>query len=219
VRQFGFFLLPAIFVSCSCAYADVVAGDLGPGNTFTSGTGNAWATGGPGNSENAVSFVVPTGQDYILDQILVADNWFSGSSSLNVGIYSGSDPNTASLLESFDIPTSATPQFASTLFTLTSVLRPTLISGNSYVIEETIGDCAGMASCGTTWGWQFNDLTPQQTGYFSEFPGGSWFTETGVTPAFEVTGSAVPEPRFTLLLAAAGAFLSLSHLRKKLVRG
>jgi hypothetical protein len=218
VRQLSLFLIPAIFASISCAYADVIAGDLGPGNTFQTGTGNSWATGGSGNSGNAVSFVVPTGQNYFLDQILVADNWFNGSSSLDVGIYSGSDPNTASLLESFSIPTSATPQFASTLFTLTSVLQPVLTGGSTYAIEETIGDCAGMASCGTTWGWQYNDLTPQQTGYFSEFPGGSWFTESGITPAFEVTGTAVPEPTFSLLLAAAGTLLGFQHLRKKLAR-
>jgi hypothetical protein len=221
VRHFSL-LLTAVLASFSCAHADVIAGDLGPGDSFQTGSGNAWATGGPDNSENAVSFVVPTGQNYILDQILVADNWFSGGSSLTVGIYSGADPNTAPLLESFSIPANTTPAGTGVLFTLPSVTTPTLVGGRSYLIEESIGDCAAMPSCGTTWGWQWNNLTPAQTGYFSLFPGGSWFPETGITPAFEVTGtpvtSAVPEPGFIRLLAAAGALLGLSHLRKKPVR-
>ena len=175
------------------AGAIVVASDLGAGNSFQTGTSNSWATGDGSNSANAVSFVVPSG-NYQLSQILVADNWYGGAGSLVVGIYSGSTPNSASLLESFTIPTSATTQFASTLFTLTSVLQPVLLGGQSYLIEESIPTCGVASSCSNTWGWQWNDQS--QNGFFSDFAGGAWITQTSVTPAFAVSATPVPEPNY-----------------------
>jgi hypothetical protein len=200
-------LVLVLITVCACADAATIAGNLGPGNTFQTGTSNSWATGDGGNSGNAVAFMVPAMSNYRLDQILVADNWFGGSSSLDVGLYMGSDPNTAILIESFSIPTSATSQFASTLFTLPSLLQPVLLAGNTYFIEETIPDCGTSSSCATTWGWQWNDLTPPQTGFYSEFGGASWFLETDVTPAYAVNATAVPEPASLLLLTVAVGLL------------
>jgi hypothetical protein len=91
---------------------------------------------------------------------LVADNWFVGNSPLTVSISVGSDPNTATLLESFTISTSDAIQFASELFTVTPSLQPLLMGGQSYIIEESIAACGVASSCDTTWGWQWSNLMP-----------------------------------------------------------
>ena len=96
-------------------------------------------------------------------------------------------------------------------------------------IKDVFVDGSGIAyvtgSAGATqatWGWQQNNESPTaQTGYFSEFAGGSWFAETGTTPAFTVSGTpyvppapGVPEPRsYALLLAAA--FMGILILRRR----
>jgi hypothetical protein len=226
MRGWQLFLIPLVLLALPCAYADVVvAGDLGSGDSFQTGTADSWATGGSTNSSIAVSFTVPIGVDYTLDQILVADDLLSGTNSLNVlGLYEGSDPSQATLLESFTIPTSSTTKDTPTLFTLDSLSHPQLTGGKTYLIEETILGCAGLSSCGTTWDWQWNDLAPPQTGYFSKVGGGLWVVKTGITPAFQVNGTlvngnAAPEPRYTLLLAAAGALLlGLQLFSRKLRR-
>jgi hypothetical protein len=201
--------------SLTCLHAGpvTISGDLGAGNTFQTGTGNSWANGDGTNSANAVSFTVPAGQEYLLSQLLVADNWFAGSDPLAVGIYSGSNPNSATLLESFTIPTSATTQFASTLFTLNSVVRPLLIGGNSYLVEESIPACGTAATCADIWGWQWNNQS--QNGYFADTAGGTWFPENGfVTPAFAVLGTAVPEPSYGGALFMLASLAVLTRIRK-----
>ena len=208
-------LIPAILGCCMCANGDTIASDLGPGNTFQIGTGNSWANGDGSNSSNAVFFTVAAGKSYTLDKIMVADNWFAGTDSLNVGLYSGADPNTATLLESFTIPTSATTQFASVLFTLPSSLHPLLIGGNTYLVEESIAACGTASSCATTWGWQWNNLTPAQTGFDARFGGNPWFAEPGITPAYAVTGTPTPEPGYLMLLVVASGLLGFFHWRKQ----
>jgi hypothetical protein len=198
MRRISGILVASIFGFSLSVYADTISSNLGAG--FQTGTVNSWANGDGSNSANAVVFVVPSGQNYLLTQILVADNWFAGSSPLTVSISAGSDPNIATLLESFTIPTSGVIQFASELFTITPSLQPLLMGGQSYIIEESIGDCGVASSCDTTWGWQWNNLMPPQTGFFARFDAGSWFAETGIiTPAYAVLGSPVPKPSSLLL--------------------
>jgi hypothetical protein len=205
----------AVVGTSMCASADVIAGDLGPGGTFGS---VGYTVGSAGNVGLAVVFTVPSGPGYKLDQILVADHWLSGfgSSALTVGLYSGSNPNSTTLLQSFTIPAST---HATKLYTLNSSLHPLLLAGNSYTLEETIGDCTGMSSCGTVWGWQFNNQL--QTGYYEETGGGSWSLENSpgdITPAFAVTGAvpgAVPEPRFTPFLALSAMLIGFLQLRRR----
>jgi hypothetical protein len=196
---------------------------------YTTGTGDAWATGGSGESGNAVGFTDPSGtSSYSLTQIQVADNFSSQDpnggafNDLIVGLWvSSTDLNSATELESWIVTTNAmgTPE----LFTLTPgtsttpTVTPTIAPGENYFITETVPeDGANTAE----WGWQWNNLATQELGYFSEFAGGSWFAETGPTPAFTVSGnlippSTVPEPRsYAALLGAAFAGILILRRRR-----
>jgi hypothetical protein len=192
----------------------LLAGNLGPGNSYQTGTGNSWADGGPDNTSNAVSFTTTSGQDFTLDSIQFADNWFVGIDTLHIGFLQGSDLNSAMLLESFTV--SAPTMFNSYLYTVNSVSNPLILAGNTYFITQFVTDPSGA----TTWGWQVNDQG--QTGYFAQIGTAGWFAETGDTPAFAVYGSPVapppvPEPS-SIVLFGTGLASAAVQLRRRLKR-
>ena len=192
----------------------VIAGNLGSGGTFQTGTGTAWATGpnappcngGPCDPANAVGFTVPIGgPHYALTQFKFAANWSSGTNSVTVGLYMFRGPNTTAsinsatqvvnpqttVLESFTF--SAATQGVAQLFTQTLNQPILLIPGNTYFLEMT------ESNAGTDWGWQWNDTG--HNGYYAEFlPCGGvspcWFAETATTPAFEADGITINTPVF-----------------------
>ena len=199
---------------------------------YTTDTGEAWATGGSGESGNAVGFTDPSGtSSYALTQIQVADNFFTADpdggtfNNLLVGLWSSptdlNDP-AATELESWVITPSLPPSQTAELFTLTPgtsttpTVTPTIAPGENYFITELVPDDGANTA---VWGWQQNNLPTQELGYFSEFSGGAWFTETGATPAFTVSGdlippSTVPEPpSYAALLGAA--FVGILILRRR----
>lgn len=191
-------------------------------------TGDAWGTGGGADSENAVGFTSPFSTPYLLSQILVPDNFAQNSTDggvyndLNVGIWvnTTNNLNGATELQSWSISPSGSAPQSPQLYTLTSATTTLINPGDFYFVTESVLADPG----GTTaeWGWQQNNLSPVEDGYYSYFPGpdASWFEETGATPAFEVTGnpyvaSTVPEPRaYAFLLAAVFATLLTFRLRK-----
>lgn len=192
----------------------LLAGNLGPGNSYQTGTGNSWANGGTGDSSNAVSFTNTTGQAFTLTSIQFADNWFEGNDTLNIEFLEGSDLNSATLLESFSV--SAGTMFDQDLYTVTSVTNPLILPGETYYIAQSVPDSLG----DTTWGWQYNNTG--ETGYFSQTGSDPWFAETGDTPAFAVYASpavstpTIPEPSSFLLLGTGLA--AVTHLRRKFNR-
>jgi hypothetical protein len=227
----------------------IIATDFGPGNTYDSSTGHSWTTGATGDSGNAVGFVDPFALSYSLTQIQVADNFFESATddgidptldNLNVGLWASptdlNDPG-ATELESWSVSTSdfATPE----IFTLTPGssttpgFTPDINPGVNYFITETVPSDPGGPADNAVWGWQWNSLTPLQTGFYSEFSGGSWFPEietvaeaaldgsqAAITPAFSVSGdpilaSPVPEPRGYAALLAAGFLGILMALKRR----
>ena len=196
----------------------LLVSNFGPGNTYDTDTGDAWGTGGDGQSGNAVGFVDPFSSSYALSQLMVADNFFTASTDggiydlLNVGFWASStdDLNSATEEESWTISTGVMQ--TAELFTLNSVLNPSITPSGFYFITETVIPDPSPGATQATWGWQWNDLTPPQTGYDSEFSGGSWFAETGTTPVFSVSGNLVttPEPRSSaalFIVAMAGIWM------------
>ena len=212
-----------VAAAASVTQAQVVATNFGPGSSYQTGTGNAWATGhgvtnaGVG-SENAVSFVYGLADARLLDNFRFAAHWFNlGENELHVQFYEGADLNAATLLESFTF-TAPTP-FDDHVFMATSLARPLLQPGQTYWIVHTVDDLLG-----TGWGWQRNDQGA--LGYHARFTDfnsvpptvGTWVPTNGETPVFDVTvaaaPAAVPEPATLGLVALGGLALALTRRRR-----
>jgi hypothetical protein len=198
--------------------------NFAPANTSDTSTGDSCAPGGGGDSGNAVGFTDPFSSSYTLSQILVADNFSSASTDggiyddLNVGFWQSTtnDLNSATELETWSISTSTVGPPA--IYTLTSVLNPVINPTDYYFITENITPDPTVGAATAEWGWQWNSLSPVQTGYYSNFAGGSWFAEGGTTPVFSVSGNAVtagvPEPRSLALLAAGFVGILIVRARR-----
>jgi protocatechuate 3,4-dioxygenase beta subunit len=170
-----------VAVGTSSTRTNVLSSNLGLGDSFQTSTAAAWTTGGASKLSNAVAFTVPGSQTYRLAQFRFAADWLSGTNSAHVGLYAGSDLNTATLLESFTF--SASAQATAELFTAVSTVRPLLLPGNTYFISLSVDGPS------TTWGWRWNDQG--MTGYLARSGAGAWVAASAVTPAFDV--SATPE--------------------------
>jgi hypothetical protein len=201
----------------------VLVTNFGPGDSYDTSSGDAWATGGSGESGNAVEFQNPFSSSYLLTSIQVADGFSSADpdgaafNDLNVGIWQSTTDNLndATELQSWSVaaPSAGSP---SQVYSLTSA-SPTIINPSDYyfITETLTPDGSNTAE----WGWNVNNLTPTETGYLSEFAGGRWFSETGDTPVFSVSGtvippSGVPEPRSYAAILGAG-LLGLLVLRRR----
>jgi hypothetical protein len=177
--------------------ATTLFSNFGPGDSYQSSTGTAWAMGNSDDASNAVSFVYSGAAPVELGQFRFAANWFSGTNILNVGFWGGStDLNSATLLESFTFSANAfrVPQ----IFTAVSKVRPVLLPGKTYFITQSVPDAPN-----TVWGWQWNDQG--QNGFLARFGTGFWFAETVVTPVFDISGPAATFPLSTITYYVRGA--------------
>jgi|GEM_PF-5961041 len=176
----------------------VIVSNSGPGDTYQTSTGTAFAVGATpiGFENRGVSFVVPGSTNFLLSDFRFAANWFVGTNgTLSAALYGGStDLNTATLLASFG-PFTANAQFTPQIFTATATSNVLLAAGSTYFIVLSA------TNDGTTgWGWQFNSIG--QTGdEWRQLNGSSWTENTmATTPVFEVSANPVPEPGSILLL-------------------
>jgi hypothetical protein len=177
--------------------ATTLFSNFGPGDSYQSSTGTAWAMGNNEDASNAVSFVYSGATPVELGQFRFAANWFSGTNIVNVGFWGGStDLNSATLLESFTFSANAfrVPQ----IFRAVSSVRPVLLPGNTYFITLSVPDAPG-----TVWGWQWNNQS--QNGFLARFGTGSWFAESVVTPVFDVSGPLAAIPLSTISYYVRGA--------------
>jgi hypothetical protein len=220
VRLLGLCAAAALLGLCvPVAFAGpvLIAGNLG--NGYQSGTANSWATGGSGSSysENAVGFTVASGESFDLDYIQYVTNWFSGSGSLTIGLYSGVPGGVSTELTSWILPQAASPTQGAAVEWSSYPSGVLLTSGNYFIELST--------TVGTVWGWQWNNEMPADTAnWYSNFPNSGspgWFSEAGnITPAFDVYGtpvSSTPEPApFVLLLSGFVGILGVAARRWKL---
>ena len=198
----------------------ILVSNFGLGNTYDTDIADSWAIGSSFYLGNAVGFTNPFSISYTLSQITVADNLFSPSADggifdlMNVGFWQSAtnDLNAATPLESWSVSTTdfETPE----IFTLNSVLQPVIDPSDFYFITQTINPEPN-ANNNAEWGWQWNNLNPVQTGYYSAFNGGSWFAGSGSSPVFSVSGDPVntPEPGSFALLGGAVIGLALFKAR------
>lgn len=184
---------------------------------------SSWLVGSDTNTEIGVGFTNPFSSPYTLSQIQVADDFYSASNdggmydNLNVGLWqSSSDLNSATELESWSV--SVSPPLTAEILTLDSTLMPVINPTDFYFITESVTSDPTPPTA--EYGWQQNNLSPVQDGYYALLGTGSWVSEAdGATPAFSVSGnlvspSAVPEPRGYAILLAAG-FAGFLLLRRR----
>jgi hypothetical protein len=205
--------------------------------SFDPATGDAWAVGGSGDAELAVGFQNPFAVSYLLTQIQVADNFSvadpnAALNNLNVGLWQSAtnDINSAVELQSWSIAAPGSAPSPAQIYTLNSVAATILAPADFYFVTESVTpDGANTAE----WGWQENNLTPFQIGFYSGTFGtpGSWtFSNTPCTnspcsaandpnasgtPAYSVSGNAVtaPEPNTMAMLGIAVLILVARKLR------
>lgn len=192
-------ILPACALLLSLAQfanADIVYTTFGSGNSYdtTGGVVISGTNNGAGYFAQANQFA-PTGT-YTLDSVSVPIFGQDGISILIAADASGKPGTTVENLGSI------TPGNTLSINTINSSSRPLLTAGLNYwlILEPTD------PGSGIDGGWSFS--TPSTPpGERKTSPTGSWVTSPFGGEAFEIDGTAVPEPSsfFLLGLAAVGA--------------
>lgn len=145
------------------------------------------------NLEWAMGFTVPSGTDFLFTGFVVPMT-FAGTTTtvdFTLATDAGGAPGTA--LETVGIVLSN----GTAVYAGTSSLEPTLIGGDNYWLEAEISP----SDLGTDASWNTAD------GIFSGLALGptadrdpplptNWFVETTTQAAFEIDGTAIPEPRY-----------------------
>jgi hypothetical protein len=221
-------LLAGLRMSAATIFASTFSA-LNP--SYDPSSGDAWAVGSSGQTELAVGFQNSFAGLYMLGQIQIADNFSIADpnastnpalNNLNVGIWQSAtnDINSAVEVQSWTIVAPGSAGSPAQIFTLNSAFATVIDPANFYFITESVTpDGANTAE----WGWQENNLTPFQIGYFGGTFGapGSWSLQNtpcantpcsaatdpaaSGTPAFSASGNQVttPEPNTIAMLGAA----------------
>jgi hypothetical protein len=199
--RIGFRLSLLLTLIAGSMMADTIFSTFGPGDSFAPAPSSYDVGGGAFNSnieDQQASSFVPMGS-FFLDSIRVAAYFVEGSNQLTVYLASGpTEPG--SPFESFSASDlSTTP----TILTFDSSLHPLLEDGTRYWVVLTKADLAGGAE---EWSVTTEDLFGRSNQLFQN---GLWNSKPdNVAPAFDVSGTPVPESgSIVLLLTAIGALV------------
>ena len=210
-RQFASAVVVCLSIAAPMQAQTVVAGNLGPGNSFLHGAANSWRTGydgtltPPTQFDNAVSFVYNGSQSATVQYFSWAVNYYSGTDGISASWFVGPNVSSASFMGVSGAWPASLMTSGQEAFLQTGggglVLQPL----QTYWIEFSLP----VPSQGI-WGVQTNDQG--QTGYWSRGwdvtdPNNpvdmGWMQQTGATPAFNVVITSTPEPA-SLALSATG---------------
>ena len=213
----------------------VLATDFGSGFIpYNNNIYDAVTAGTSQNAEVAVGFIDPSASSaYSLTEILLP-GYYGGPfdyADLSVGFWESATANLNDAIEleswnvtvGYDFIDQPLLYGVSPATSNTPTVTPMINPGNYYFITES-GSSQNEVWWGSNvaiFGWQVNNLTTPQTGFYAGTLGvdGSWVAADGITPAFEVSGdlisSATPEPHsYAILCAALIGILILRRRRK-----
>ena len=175
------------------AAADIVYTAFGPGNSYntTEGVTISGTNAGAGYFAQANEFA-PTAT-YSLDSVSVP---IFGQGAISILIAADASGKPGTTVENLG---SITPGFTVSINTINSTARPLLTAGTNYWLILQPTD----PSSGIDGGWSFSSpSTPP--GERRTSPTGDWLTSPFGGEAFEIDGTAVPEPCSLVLVGLAG---------------
>lgn len=201
----GFFVAVCLLVLAlsTPANGDVVYSTFGSGQSHLA---FGYAVGTPSGGqpeENATPFMPSS--NYTLDLINFAAYYISGLNHLTVNLAADVSGVPGTILESWSVDIDGSPA----IYTVTSSVHPLLGDSNKYWVWLTANDLTN-----SDLAWNLNDQG--HTGEFAFRIGyqPNWITVTDSLPAFDVTGTPVPEPS-TILLLVSGLIGLAVYGRKK----
>jgi hypothetical protein len=145
------------------------------------------------NLQWAMGFTVPAGSDYLFTGFIVPMTFSGTTTTVDFTLASDAGGAPGSALETIDVTLSN----GTAVYTGDSILDPTLIAGASYWLEAAISpsdlgtDASWNASAGIFSGLALGPTADRDP----PFPT-NWSVSTGTQAAFEIDGTAVPEPRY-----------------------
>jgi hypothetical protein len=192
------------------ARAGVIFSSFGPGDSHE--THNTYVESGPntflGINRSAFSFGVGGATDFLFDGARLALAKFNGTNEITLRLYADAGGHPGAVLESISLSNQLTPAPGSVV-TFASSSRPLLEHGQTYWVLP-------LASTDTFVGWLFNDqklIGPEAISHDLE-PTTWVINASEALPAFDVSGSPVPEPA-SLALLGLGACGLLAFVRRR----
>jgi hypothetical protein len=179
-------------------HASIVATTFGSGMSYNTGEGVTISGTGNGAGYFAQANTFTPSGNWTLDSVSVP---ILGQNGLSMEILIAADNGTGHPGTIVEDLGSLTPNFQVSIMTINSTARPLLTSGTAYWLilqpSNSSSDIVG--------GWNFSSpATPP--GERRTSPTGSWTTSPFQGEAYQINGTAVPEPSSILLVGLGAAF-------------
>ena len=170
----------------------------------------------PQDIQWAMGFSVPAGPDFVFTGFVVPMTFSGSTASVDFTLASDSSGAPGSSLETIEITLSN----GTATYTGDSVLNPTLDAGSSYWLEAAVSH----ADPGTYayWNLPVSSLSGVGVGPTADrdppfLP--NWFALSQTQAAFEIDGTAVPEPHYSWAVVIGCLLVGVTKLRKSRSHG
>jgi hypothetical protein len=202
----------ALNVKVAPSYAVNLIGNL-PSNDVS----NTILSSSSGTNVKAVSFTIPTGMDYILENAILRLGSYGASDVFNVQIRNdtgGTSPG-QTILANFTLPGSQGD--ANFDYTFTPATAFTFLQNTKYWLYVDISSGSG-GSGSIIWRASSPSVPPTGVASYGNYlfsnNGGANFSNSSVLNSFQINATPVPEP-LTLLGASAAVAFGAAFKRRK----